>query len=280
MEKSHVLILGCGYTGQRVARLFVERGIGVTATTRRPEKLAALATEGVRVKRMEVLEPETVLSVAGCVAPGVRVLHSIPVIPGPEGLLDPTPPMLEALGGKPSRIVYLSTTGVYGDTFAVDESTPPNPPSTSEQLRLDAERAVASGPWSSLILRPAAIYGPGRGVHESMRAGRYRLAGEGSNLVSRIHVEDLAALAEAALLSELEGIYPVADTEPCSSREMAQFCADLLGLPMPPAKALTEVHHTRRSNRKVDGRAIFRLLGVKLRYPSYRTGVPAALKMG
>ena len=94
------------------------------------------------------------------------------------------------------------------------------------------------------------IYGPGRGVHESMRAGRFRLAGDGGNTVSRVQVEDLAALVEAALLSELTGAYPVADTEPCTSREMAQFCAQLLGLPMPPSAPDKDVHHTRRVNRR------------------------------
>jgi nucleoside-diphosphate-sugar epimerase len=160
----------------------------------------------------------------------------------------------------------------------VDETTPAAPLSAPARLRLDAERAVQSGAWSSLILRPAAIYGPGRGVHESMRVGRFRLAGEGGNTVSRVQVEDLAALVEAALLSELTGAYPVADTEPCTSREIAQFCAQLLGLPMPPPAPDTEVHHTRHVNRRVDGSAILRLLGARLRYPSYRAGVPAALR--
>jgi nucleoside-diphosphate-sugar epimerase len=131
--------------------------------------------------------------------------------------------------------------------------------------------------WSWLILRPAAIYGPDRGVHVAMREGTHRLWGSGENRVSRIHVDDLAAHAEAGLLSELSGAWPVADDEPCRAREIAQFCADLLGVPMPPPSEL-KGEDTRRADRRVDGRAVRLRLGVELQYPSYRVGIPAALK--
>jgi nucleoside-diphosphate-sugar epimerase len=166
--------------------------------------------------------------------------------------------------------VYLSTTGVYGGQRVVNESTPVAPDSPQQLARVDVERKIAAGPWSSLILRPAAIYGPGRGVQESIKTGSCRL---GDNLVSRIHVDDLAAHCEAGLLSEATGAYPVADEEPCTSTEIAQFCARLLNLPLPESQA--EARAT--SGRNVDGSAIRRLLGVTLTYPSYRVGIPASL---
>ena len=128
-----------------------------------------------------------------------------------------------------------------------------------------------------MILRPAAIYGPMRGVHSAMRQGRFRLARDGSNFVSRIQVDDLAALAVAALASSAAGAYPVADDEPCTSREIVEFCAQLLGLPLPGSVMESEVSETRRSDRQVNGSAIRRILGVDLKYASYRTGIPAAL---
>jgi nucleoside-diphosphate-sugar epimerase len=169
-------------------------------------------------------------------------------------------------------MVYLSTTGVYGGVRDVDENTP-----AAEHPRMEAERAVAAGPWSALILRPAAIYGPGRGIQVSMARGEFRLVGDGSNFVSRIHVDDLALHCEAALLSDLTGAYPVADEEPCESREIAGFCARLLGVPMPLSVSAAEVHDTRRADRRVDGSAIRKLLGITLRYPSYQVGIPASL---
>ena len=175
-------------------------------------------------------------------------------------------------------MVYLSTTGVYGDTKLVDETTPIAAVTVRQRLRVDAEEAVRAGPWPSMILRPAAIYGPGRGVHVSMRQGRFRLFGDGANFVSRIHIDDLAALAVAALQSTATGAYPVADEEPCASREIAEFCAGLLELQPPGSAGASEVSETLRSDRRVDGSAIRRLLRVDLKYPSYRIGIPAALE--
>lgn len=250
----------------------------MTVTSREPESLTELARAGVEVMRLDALEPSSVKELARAVRPGCLVLHSIPVLRGPDGFVDPTPNLLQALGRRPRRIVYLSTTSVYGTAREVDEKTAPNPTSASARLRLAAEAAVAAGPWSWMVLRPAAIYGPWRGVHESLRKGRFRLAGDGNNYISRIHVDDLAAITVAAMLSEHTGAWPVADAEPCPSIEMARFCADLLGLPPPSAAQPEELHYTRRADRRVDGSAVLRLLGVTLRYPSYRVGVPAAIK--
>ena len=137
----------------------------------------------------------------------------------------------------------------------------------------------AEGPWSSLILRPAAIYGPGRGVQESVKRGEPSLS---DRFVSRIHVDDLAVHAEAALLSTLGGAYPVADEEPCTSREIADFCARLLNLPVTGGGQQPGARQAGRmprfaNNRRVDGSAIRRALGITLTYPSYRAGIPAAL---
>jgi nucleoside-diphosphate-sugar epimerase len=276
-DRQAVLILGCGYTGRRVALRLLAQGVPVLATTRNPARLEEVAARGGRLLRLEVLEQQTLLALREAVPEAVRVLHSIPVVEGAEGPLDPTPRLLEVLSGRIRRLVYLSTTGVYGAAPVVDETTPVAPLGGRERLRVEAEQAVLGGDWSALVLRPAAIYGPGRGVHESIRLGRYRLAGDGANFVSRIHVDDLAAICEAALASEITGAYPVADEEPCTARQMAAFCADLLGLPVPEPTDPAALHRTRQVDRRVDGRAILRLLGLTLRYPSYRTGVPAAL---
>lgn len=195
------------------------------------------------------------------------MLHSIPTL---ENARDRD--FLEPLKGLAKRVVYLSTTSVYGEARFVDEHTPVQPVSAPAHARVLTEQAVAGGPWESLILRPAAIYGPGRGVHVSLREGRYSLPGDGSNFVSRIHVDDLAAIVEAGLLSQLEGAFPVADAHPCTSLEMARYCASLLGEPVSGPGV------SQRANRQVDGSAILKALGVRLRYPSYLAGIPACLE--
>ena len=251
-----VLILGCGYTGRRVAKRLLERGARVTVTTRNPRLLAAPGAEIV-----------STYDFAAHVRPGMLVLHSVPP-DGPADLLDP-------LRHKALRVVYLSSTAVYGAATVVGQTTPGDWGSERARKRLQAEQTVTQGPWSSLILRPAAIYGPGRGVQESIQHGEHSLSGR---FVSRIHVDDLAVHAEAALLSPLTGAYPVADEVPCTSREIAEFRARLLNLPV---TAVTQGQARRAprfaSDRRVDGSAIRQALGITLSYPSYRAGVPAAL---
>ncbi len=272
------LLIGCGYTGKRVARRLLARGGKVIATAKDPAALADLEALGANLLALDVVREDTVRNLAGTVLPGARVLISVPTIKFGDRLLDPTSRLTEALGDRPTRVVYLSTTGVYGKTSEVDEHTPVAPLTERQRLRVTAEQAVAAGPWPALILRPAAIYGPGRGVHVAMREGRYRLVGDGANLVSRIHVDDLATHAEKALLNDATGAYPVADDRACPSREIAAFCAELLDLPLPPSVTAAEVTETRRADRRVDGSAIRRRLSIELRHPSYRDGIPAALE--
>ena len=204
-------------------------------------------------------------------------LHSIPV-----SVERPTPRLLPLFAAKAARVVYLSTTGVYGAAHWVDETTLAAPRTQRQRLRVDEESGVASGSWLWCLLRPAAIYGPGRGVHRALIEGRHRVMGDGSNYVSRIHVDDLAAIADAALMSDITGTFPVADDEPSTSAEIARFCAELLGIEAPATGGELPADDTRSANRsanrRVDGRLIRELLGVKLRYPSYRVGIPACLE--
>ena len=253
---SSILILGAGYTGSRTATLLQAAGHSVISL-RRPQ--IDFSHEGA-VDQLKMLAP------AGC-----RVLHSIPSLPDRADAN-----LLDALHGKASRVVYLSTTGVYGGAEHVDESTSIAPRNPREQARAETEAAVQRGPWESLILRPAAIYGPGRGVHVSMAQGQYTLHGDGNNFISRIHVDDLAQLAAAGLMSSLTGAYPVADQHPCTSREIAEYCTRRFQLPPPVSVTEAEVPVSRRNNRQVDGRAIFRLLSVAIQYPSYVEGLDAS----
>ena len=241
-----VLILGCGFTGERVARRFLARGARVIAASRTPERLNGLGVEAVRFNEL----PDRLDA-------GTLVLHSIP----PAGDVE----LRRLLGDRAFRLVYLSSTAVYGAATIVDDETPVAEP----HERLDAEQRATSGPWSTLILRPAAIYGPGRGVHKRVELGEYQM---GDNFVSRIHVDDLAAHVEAGLLSTLTGAYPVADEEPCTAREAGTFCAQLLNLPLP------QNGERPTGNRRVDGSAVRRALDITLKYPSYRTGIPAAIQ--
>jgi nucleoside-diphosphate-sugar epimerase len=138
--------------------------------------------------------------------------------------------------------------------------------------RMREEQWIASGKWSSLILRAAAIYGPGRGIHRAVREGRVA-RGSSAQVVSRIHVDDLAALAEAGLFCDLSGAWPVADELPCASAEIARRLRLLLGLP----EIQSQEKEFTVSGRKVDGREIRKALGVPLAYATWQAGILASL---
>lgn len=255
-----IIILGCGYTGSHVARIVAGQGHSWRGYRRR---------DGFDCRSAAQLQ-----EISGSVTSETRVLLSVPTLSmGPGEWFDPTADLVNAVRGA-KRIVYLSTTGVYGAARHVDENTPVGPRSPRETLRVQAERAVLAEP-GSMVLRPAAIYGPFRGAHVALREGRFALPATEGTYTSRIHVEDLAAITAAALFSDLGGAWPVADEEPCTPREMAAFCANMLGIPVPAVS--DDLPETRRADRQVDGSAVLRALHVGLRYRSYREGIPASL---
>ncbi len=269
----HALIIGCGFTAQRAARTLLKSGWDVTATSRSPENLAALEAAGARVVRFDAARDRRIQAAAE----GASVLLSVPTLKLDGQLFEPTPSLVAALRGQPRHLTYLSTTGVYGATRQVDERTPVSPQTERQKLRASAEDAVQSHGCSALVLRPAAIYGPGRGVHQAMREGRFRLPRDPPRMVSRIHVDDLAAIVARALQLRVEGAYPVADECPATSADVARHCASLLDLPAPEVVADECLSETRRADRRVDGSAILRLVGMRLRYPSFREGIPACI---
>lgn len=210
-------------------------------------------------------------------AAGAHVLISIPTLRRRGQLDEPTPRVVSALRGLPHHVTYLSTTGVYGDVRYVDVRTPPAPRTERQRLRVLAERHVRRLACRTAVLRPAAIYGPGRGVHARMRTGDFLLPAGRPRMVSRIHVDDLAAIVAASMARDVDGAFPVADESPAPSAEVARFCAEAMGLPLPAFVPASEVSATRRADRRVDGGAIRQLTGVRLLYPTYREGIAACL---
>ena len=273
----HAVILGCGYTGKLVAQQLLKQGWRVSATTRTPENLATLERLGAEVVQFDIQRSNT-LPIS---CKDASILISVPTLrngASGESLLEPTPELITLLGNDVRQIVYFSTTGVYGSTKLVDETTSAAPETLRQHLRMRAEQAVQAHVVPTLILRPAAIYGPNRGVHAAMRAGRFRLLANSRNFISRIHVQDLAAVTVAAMNVCLAGIFPVADKLPTTSQDVASYCAKLLGIAMPAAIPANKLSETRQSNRQVDGTAVLRMLGTGLQYPNYRVGIAACIK--
>lgn len=185
-------------------------------------------------------------------------------------------------------IGYLSTTGVYGDHDGalVDENTPTAPTSERSRRRVAAEQEwLAFGAERGIavqVFRLAGIYGPGRNALEDLKEGTARRIVRPGQLFSRIHVEDIAAVLRAALMSRNGSrIYNVCDDEPAPPAEVVTYAAGLIGMTPPPEIPFEQAAMSPMAltfwadNKRVDNRRMKQELGISLAYPTYREGLKA-----
>jgi len=186
-------------------------------------------------------------------------------------------------------LVYLSTVGVYGDHGGawVDENTPADPTSPRARNRRAAEQAWQdfgkSHDVAVAVLRLAGIYGPGRNAFTQISRGDARRIVKSGQVFNRIHVDDVAQAIDAALAQRSHGIFNVADDEPSPAGEPLAFAAQLMGKAPPPEipyeQAAPSMSPMAKSFwqecRRAKNDKLKRVLGVSLRYPTYREGLRA-----
>ncbi len=188
-------------------------------------------------------------------------------------------------------IGYISSTGVYGDAEGewVDETSPLRGSTDLNRRRIEAEKAwLKMGKDHDLpvmIFRCVGIDGPGRNLLVSVQQGRARRIDKPSLVFSRIHSEDLARTLEASMKKPQPGeIYNVSDDCPCSPTETVEYACGLLGVEPPPLVPYekADLSPTARgfynTNKRISNKKIKGELGVKLRYPDYRSGLNALFK--
>jgi nucleoside-diphosphate-sugar epimerase len=256
-----VILLGLGFTTSRLARRLLLRRLPVMAVVRNPSRYADLAAIG-----LNVLEYSP--SAVEAVPAGGVVVHTVPPLSLAEN--EGIRRFIQGIG--PRRVIYISSTGVYGRQLFVDCSSAMEPSEEKGIRRMEEELWLGTQAWSTLVLRPAAIYGPGRGIHVRLRDGKAPRA-EGNSLVSRVHVDDLAAILELAVTSSLEGAWPVADHLPCSTNAIREWCAALLRL----GNGEAGEDGIRISGRKVDAEELRGKLGVVQHYPGYPEGLLSSI---
>lgn len=255
-----VVVLGCGYTGEAIARRAHAEGRVVVVTTRRAERREELRARGFTV--------ETTPTDATAAADLCRGAFAVVAFP-PDGATDRS--VAPGLGAA-AAVTYLSTTGVYpldsglvDDDTAVMDSPPPRV----------AARLAAEGVYRALgatVLRAPGIYGADRGLHVRVVSGAHRVPGDGRRYLSRIHVDDLAAFVLASERARGQ-TFVVGDAEPAPHIEVVRWICREYGVPEPPSVPIESVHETLRGDRRVDASRAARALGVTLRYPSYRDGM-------
>lgn len=286
------LIVGCGYLGQRVARLWHERGDHVWAVTRSPARAAEFEAAGWNPLVADILDPAAVAAAIADMPPPESVLFAVGYDRGAgasihevyvnglrrccDALLDRAPLL--------RSFVYISSTGVYGrvDGDWVDETSPCVPTRDGGRACLEAERLLAAGPFRErmIILRCAGLYGPGRvPMAAAIQAGE-PIAAPADGFLNLIHIDDAAEIAAWAAdkLAPPE-LLNVADGHPVIRREYYAELARVLSAPppvfQPPAPDAPAATRAAGGDKRVSAERLLAKFPGPLRHPSYREGLRA-----
>ena len=284
-----ILIVGSGDVALR-ALPWLTRRFRVFALTRRSDASAALRAAGAIPLVADLDDRRSLLRLAGLAD---AVLHFAPPPTAGEG--DPrTRRLLAALAaapGLPQRVIYISTTGVYGDCAGahIDETRPCRAHTARAQRRVDAERQLRAfgrrNAVSVAILRAPGIYAADRLPLDRLQRGDPVLSAADDVYTNHIHADDLARLACLALFRAPAGrVYNASDDSQLRMGDYFDAVADAFDLPRPPrlgrAEIATQLSPMTLSfmseSRQLDNRRLKRELRTTLRYPTIAAGLAAA----
>ncbi|MCZ7565988.1 MAG: SDR family oxidoreductase [Burkholderiales bacterium] len=296
-----LLIVGFGDVAKRALPALLARYWPVYALVRSAEAARAAAARDAVAVVADLDRPDSLAALAGLAD---RILHLAP--PGPTGTRDErTRALADALTARGmlpqrrhaidlQRLVYVSTTGVYGDCGGawIDETRPVNPQTDRARRRVDAERALIElgerTGASVSILRAPGIYAADRLPVERLARGTPALRPEDDVYTNHIHADDLARACVAALERGAPGrVYNVVDDSAMKMGEYFDLVAERAGLARPPRVARAEAARQlspvalsfMTESRRIANRRMKEELAVVLRYPSVREGVPLAVAL-
>lgn len=288
------LIVGYGDIARRVAPLLTAAGRSVALIGRHID-LAAGTLPLQTVLQADLDAPASLAKLPFSTA---RILYLAPPPQTGEGDLrvrNFCAEMSRHLPVRPEKIVYVSTSGVYGDCEGalVDETRPVNPQSDRARRRVDAENILQRWGESSqvpiVILRVAGIYGPGRLPLQRLRDGVPILEPQQAPFSNRIHSEDLALICRKALEQiDVQGVFNICDGEQSRMSDYFIAVARQFGLPEPTRINLSEARQQfsaemlsyLNESRRLDNRRMLKELDVALRYPTLEAGLLAIQQQG
>lgn len=283
-----LLIVGCGDVGLRVLPWVCGRW-RVVVLTSSPARVPALRAAGAVPLQGNLDAPATLGRLGGLPD---AVLHLAP--PPNQGRSDPrTAALLAALarGGRVQRLVYASTTGVYGDRGGarIDETVPLRPSTDRAWRRVDAEARVRhfgrQAGVRTALLRIPGIYAPDRDggdPRERVRRGTPALRAEDDVYTNHIHADDLARACVAALVRAGPGrVVNVCDDTELKMGDYLDLVARIAGLPPVPrlsrAEAAAQLSPMTMSfmgeSRRIGNQRLKRELRLALRHPTVAEGI-------
>ena len=282
-----VAILGCGYVGLALGRRLAESGHEVVGVRRSGAGIDEIEEAGLTAVRADVTDAAELAAVPDVDA----VVFSASA--GDRGgeaarrvYVDGLRTVVEQFGSResaPGRLVYTSSTGVYGDHGGdwVDETTPLEPVNDKTTALVDAEEVAFDARVYGIdptVVRFGGIYGPGR-----HRIDRYLEGPVTAGWLNLVHREDAAGIV-AFLLETDRGrdeIVVAVDNEPVDRRELADWVADYCEIEPPPKQSVEErlaerdLSETAARRIRADKRcsnARLREMGYEFDYPTFREG--------
>jgi len=283
---NRLLIVGCGDVALR-ALPRLTRKYQVFGLVRSAGQAGRIAALGATPLAGDLDDPATLQALTGSAD---LVLHLAP--PGEHGEQDQrSANLISALSPRPpQRLVYISTSGVYGDCGGawVDEDRPVAPQTARGARRADAERLLLDWGRHSgvavVVLRVPGIYAAERLPLAQLQRGSPVLRAEDDVYTNHIHADDLAGVCLAALERGGAGRnYNASDDSELKMGDYFDLVADRAQLPRPPritraaaeAGAISEgLLSFMRESRRLSNTRMKAELGVRLRYPSVYEGVP------
>jgi len=235
LGRPRILIVGCGDVGMRLIPLLRSR-FRVFALTSQSERLSELRSAGVIPILGNLDSPQSLYRLKGLAD---IVVHLAP--PPMQGSLDQRTRNLVAILPRHGRLVYVSTTGVYGDCKGAyfDETRPLAPVNARAERRVDAERVLRR--WARhhegklSILRVPGIYAADRLPLERLRQGTPALIDSDDVYTNHIHADDLAQIIALALFrAQPLRVYHTVDDSALKMGDYFDQVATAFKLPLPP----------------------------------------------
>lgn len=197
-------------------------------------------------------------------------------------------PGISSIGGfvpDAAGLIYLSTTGVYGDLAGgwAMEWSQVNPQSERGRRRVQAEMAWQQAFPQATIVRLPGIYGPGRSPLDRVASGKARRIIKPDQVFSRAHVADIAAGLKALMQARASGVFNLCDEEAAPPQDVIAFAADLLGMEPPPEIAIDEAALSDMARsfyaecKRVSNARLKAAAGWRPAYPTYREGLSAII---
>ena len=291
-----VVVVGCGYVGLALASQLADRGHAVTGARRSAAGLAAIEAVGPSVDavRADVTDPDAVdrlpdadaVVFAASSGGGGAAAAKAVYVTGLRNVVDE----YGSRASPPDRVVYTSSTGVYGDHGGgwVDEDTPIEPVTEKTRVLAEAERVARERSTDAgidgTVVRFAGLYGPDR-----YRLRRYLDGPVTAGYLNMVHRADAAGAIRYLLEADAarDGVVVVVDDEPVDKHAFADWLADACGVERPATQSAAEriaagdlspaaERRVRTSKRCSNAR--LRGLGYEFVHPTFRSGYRDAVR--